>query len=249
MLLKGSTLLFSMVTAVIVMLAADEYRNMADRRAVSVPERLLIDFLLALPLLVTCLTPELNTLPFGVFLAIAGCTVYLLFRYKYLAEPYDLYTRLVFGSLYVGFLGSHLILLRFYQDGAAWLIVASAVTACSDTGAYVVGRTWGRRKLCPDISPNKTLEGAAGGVIAGTLGGLLFSLLLLPSVNVVFIIVAAVILTVTGIIGDLTESIVKRGTGTKDSGKCLGGHGGILDRVDSLLFVGPLFYYLLVFWM
>jgi phosphatidate cytidylyltransferase len=113
----------------------------------------------------------------------------------------------------------------------------------------VVGRTWGRRKLCPDISPNKTLEGAAGGVIAGTLGGLLFSLLLLPSVNVVFIIVAAVILTVTGIIGDLTESIVKRGTGTKDSGKCLGGHGGILDRVDSLLFVGPLFYYLLVFWM
>ena len=154
---------------------------------------------------------------------------------------------MVFGLFYIGVLGAHLVLLRFVPDGGSWLIIASAITACSDTGAYFVGKAMGKRKLCPNISPNKTIEGAVGGILCGLIGALAVAVLLLPSFNWFFLIAAAVFLGAVGIAGDLTESIIKRGTATKDSGSCLAGHGGILDRVDSLLFVCPVLYYLLVF--
>ena len=144
-------------------------------------------------------------------------------------------------------MGAHLILLRHLPDGGIWLIVVSAVTAFSDSGAYFVGRAFGKHKLCPSISPNKTVQGAVGGVGAGLLGAILFAFILLPVVNWPFLVLSAILLGGVGIAGDLTESIVKRGTGTKDSGTCLAGHGGILDRVDSLLFAAPVLYYLIIF--
>ncbi len=249
LLLKGSILLFCLVTAVVVLLAADEYVKMVDVRAIPVGERLLLGIFLSIPLIYVCFSPKLESLTPGIILALAGLTSYLLYRYKDLKDAFELYTKLIFGALYIGLLGAHLVLLRTLPDGAMWLIIASAITACSDTGAYFVGRAIGKRKLCPNISPNKTIEGAIGGVVAGTIAALGFSMLLLPTVNLLFIVVSAIFLSMVGILGDLTESIIKRGTGNKDSGKWLAGHGGILDRVDSLLFVGPLFYYLLVFWI
>jgi phosphatidate cytidylyltransferase len=174
-------------------------------------------------------------------------TCYILYRYKDIADSYNLFCRFVFGALYIGVLGAHLVLLRFQPDGGSWLIIASAITACSDSGAYFVGKAMGKKKLCPNISPNKTVEGAVGGVLCGITGAVFFALLLLPTVNWLFLIGAAFFLAIVGIAGDLTESIIKRGTATKDSGHCLAGHGGVLDRVDSLLFVCPSLYYLLAF--
>lgn len=249
LLIKGSILLFCVVTAVVVLLAADEYIKMVDESGFSAGERVLLGCLLSIPLFFVCFSPKLQSLAPGMIVSFAGLTCYLLYRYKNLSDAYVLYAKLVFGALYVGFLGGHLILLRALPDGALWLIIASAITASSDTGAYFVGRAVGKRKLCPNISPNKTKEGALGGVLAGCIAALGFSLLLMPSVNLLFILVSAIFLSIVGILGDLTESIIKRGTGKKDSGKWLGGHGGILDRVDSLLFVGPVFYYLLAFWI
>jgi len=246
LLLYGPTYLFCLVIVLAVLVAADEYVRMADGRNTSFAERWLVNIILTLPVVVTCFSPTAKALLPAVLASFLALTCYFLYRYRDLADGYNLFSRLLFGEIYVGVLAAHFVLLRFLPDGGSWLIVASAITACSDSGAYFVGRKLGNRKLCPNISPNKTVEGAVGGVLFGLLGAAVFALLLLSAVNWFFLIGTAVFLGVIGIAGDLTESIIKRGTATKDSGSCLGGHGGILDRVDSLLFVCPMLYYLLI---
>ncbi len=247
LLLIGSAQLFCLLIAPIVLVAANEYVKMADARKTALPERWLLNVILAMPVIVICLYPHANIILPTILGSFFALTSYFLCRYKNIVDSYNLFCRLSFGVIYIGVLGVHFVLLRFLPDGGSWLIIASSITACSDTGAYFVGRALGKRKLCRNISPNKTVEGAVGGLVLGVLGALVFAVLLLPAFNWFFIIGAAVFLGVVGIAGDLTESIIKRGTATKDSGSCLAGHGGVLDRVDSLLFVCPILYYLLVF--
>jgi phosphatidate cytidylyltransferase len=247
LLMKGSTLLFCCVSAFIVVLAADEYLRMVDTRDRNLFDRWFLNICVAAPLILTCLFPQLTGLAPALFASFVGAICYFLYHYQFIDDKFNFFCRLVFGIFYIGFLGAHLVLLRFLPDGSAWLIVGTAITAGSDTGAYLVGKAFGKHKLCPNISPNKTVEGAIGGVSAGVFAGVGFAYLFLTSVNLPFLIAAAILLSLVGIVGDLAESIIKRGTGTKDSGKCLAGHGGILDRVDSLLFVGPVLFYLLLF--
>jgi phosphatidate cytidylyltransferase len=247
LLVKGSPLLFCFIAVLIVVLAADEYLRMVDSRNIHFLERWLLDSCLAAPVAITCLYPGPETLTPAVLISFLVAICYFFFRYKDIEDRFNYFCRLNLGIFYIGFLAAHLVLLRFLPEGSAWLIVGTAITAGSDTGAYFVGKTFGSRKLCPNISPNKTIEGAVGGVLAGLAAGVVFAFLFLASINWLFVVASSVLLSLVGIVGDLTESIIKRGTGTKDSGNCLAGHGGILDRVDSLLFVGPVLYYLLVF--
>ncbi len=246
LLLKGSSLLFCLVTILIVLVGADEYLKMADERVVHFSERWLLNGTLAAPVVITSFYPELHTLPPAMLFSFLALTCYFLYRYRSIEESYTLFCRLVFGLFYIGFLGSHMVLLRFVPEGSSWLVIGTAITACSDTGAYFVGRSIGKNKLCPNISPKKTVEGAIGGIAAGLAAASGFAMLLQPSFSWTFLLFSALLLSIIGIVGDLAESIVKRGTGTKDSGTLLAGHGGILDRVDSLLFVGPVLYYLLL---
>lgn len=246
LLLKGSPLLFGLVAALLVLWAADEYARMVDSRTLSLIERWLVNGCLALPTLLVCIRPQLSTLGPATLAAFFLIILYFLYRYQSLDNQFDFFCRLALGVVYLGFLCGHLVLLRNHADGAAWLVIGSAITAGSDSGAYFVGKAIGKRKLCPNISPNKTVEGAVGGVIAGVLSAVVLALLVLPAINWPFLLISSVLLCLVGIVGDLTESIIKRGTGTKDSGRCLAGHGGILDRVDSLLFVGPVLYYLVL---
>jgi phosphatidate cytidylyltransferase len=247
LLLLGSIQLFCFLLVAIVLVAANEYVKMADRRKTALAERWLLNVILAAPVVITCFSPRVAVLVPSILGSFFALTCFFLYRYRHIADSYDFFCRLVFGIFYIGVLSAHLVLLRFLPEGGSWLIIASAITACSDTGAYFFGRAMGKKKLCPNISPNKTVEGAVGGVFCALIGAVLFAVLLLPAFSWFFIIAAAFFLAGVGIAGDLTESIIKRGTATKDSGSCLGGHGGILDRVDSLLFVCPVLYYLLVF--
>jgi phosphatidate cytidylyltransferase len=151
------------------------------------------------------------------------------------------------ATLYISLCSAHLVLLHSLADGASWLIILTAMTAGSDTGAYYAGRAFGRKKLCPGISPGKTVAGAVGGILAGILTAELASAVLTPAVSIFDIALIAAVLVGIGIAGDLLESVIKRAAGAKDSGTLLGAHGGLLDRIDSLLLTAPVLYYFLYF--
>ncbi len=152
----------------------------------------------------------------------------------------------ILGVLYVPLLGSHLISLRtgFNPTLSAHLLsFFFLVLMGADTGAYYVGRTFGTHKLAPTISPGKTWEGVIGGVVAALAMAALAHFWFFRELPLKYILPLAVIMTVVGILGDLSESALKRGAGAKDAANILPGHGGILDRLDSLLFNAPLIYY------
>ncbi|MFN0119934.1 MAG: phosphatidate cytidylyltransferase, partial [Blastocatellia bacterium] len=117
------------------------------------------------------------------------------------------------------------------------------VIFAGDTGAYYVGRAFGRHKLAPRISPGKTIEGLAGGLLANALAVVISKYTFFPGLELSLGIPLALAMGVLGVIGDLCESMLKRGAGAKDAGQIIPGHGGILDRLDSLLFNAPLLYY------
>ncbi len=176
-----------------------------------------------------------------------------------------------FGVFYVAWLLSHVVVLRQFHDvvaarfgpmaahqiapdaGAFYVIFALAALVGCDAGAYFAGRKWGRRKLAPQISPGKTVEGALGGVAGGTANALIFKGIFdvwWPDLSASFpwsaALLFAVVLTVVGIIGDLVESLLKRDAQRKDAGSLLPGMGGFLDRIDSSLLGIPVMYYLLL---
>lgn len=123
--------------------------------------------------------------------------------------------------------------------GLAWILTVILVTWLSDTGAYLVGRSLGRRKLIPTVSPNKTWEGLVGGIVAATITGVLCASLFGLEISLLLAAAVGLILAIVGVIGDLTESLIKRQAGVKDSGTLIPGHGGMLDRIDALLFTFP----------
>jgi len=142
-----------------------------------------------------------------------------------------------FGVFYVGGLLAALPVLHA-QAGPVWVGLAIAVTFGNDTGAYFTGRAIGRRKLAPAISPGKTVEGAVGGLAASLLVTFAARELFMPELTWRDCAMIAVPASIVGPAGDLVESLLKRAAGAKDSGRLLPGHGGILDRIDALLFVG-----------
>ncbi len=146
--------------------------------------------------------------------------------------------------LYTGAFGAHLVLLRGLPDGQDWLLVLLAATFATDTGAYAVGRLFGRHLFAPRISPKKTWEGAAGGLLFGGLAGVAAVLALGLEVPAVRLAALALVLPVAAIAGDLVESALKRRMDVKDMSHLLPGHGGLLDRLDSLLVVGVCLYWM-----
>jgi phosphatidate cytidylyltransferase len=150
---------------------------------------------------------------------------------------------IVFGPLYIGLCLGHLLLVRAMPDGEFLIFGLFLVTWAADTGAYYAGTSLGRHKLAPAISPNKTVEGFAGGLAAAILSAFLAQAWFLPSLTGADCVALGFLLTIAGLLGDLAESAMKRGAGVKDSGSLIPGHGGILDRLDSLLFTAPAFYY------
>jgi phosphatidate cytidylyltransferase len=151
------------------------------------------------------------------------------------------------ACVYISLCIAHIVLIRFLPQGAFWLTMLVGIVAGSDTGAYYAGRAFGRRKLFPQISPKKTVAGGIGGVLAGVAVAESISLFFPTNADPIILCIVAVFLIVIGIAGDLTESMIKRSVGVKDSGTILFGHGGLLDRIDSLLLSGPVLYYFLHF--
>ena len=149
----------------------------------------------------------------------------------------------ILGILYIPLLMSHFILIRRTPSGALWIFFILVLAFTGDIAAYYVGRTLGKRKLLPHISPGKTVEGTIG-LVAGSISGcLLFRQFFFPLVPAEHAVIMGLVGSVIGQLGDLSESALKRSAGVKDSGTLLPGHGGILDRLDCLMFITPFVYY------
>jgi len=164
-----------------------------------------------------------------------------------LSQPFETLLKASFGTLYLGLFPSYIILFMAESDGAAWLLFLTTISAASDTGAYFIGKSLGKNKLCLSVSPGKTVEGFIGGMFCGALFSLLMAIAVFDNVNLIALTMCALLLSALGVVGDLVESMLKRSMNVKDSGSFLPGHGGILDRVDSLLFTAPVLYYLNTF--
>jgi len=148
----------------------------------------------------------------------------------------------ILGLAYVAGPLVMVLLIRSNPQGVAWIFYLLMVIFAGDTGAYYVGSYWGKRKLCPQVSPKKTIEGALGGVAANIVAASLAQILFLDGVLWGPAVLLAILAGAAGQVGDLFESIFKRAAGIKDSGNILPGHGGILDRIDALLFAIPVVY-------
>ena len=151
------------------------------------------------------------------------------------------------GLVYVTWFLGHLILIRSLEQGVLYIFFLAMVTWGTDSGALWVGQSIGTRKLAPTISPNKTIEGALGGLAFGILLAVISHFWFLPAVPLKETVGLAFGLSIAGQIGDLVESMFKRANQVKDSRHLLPGHGGILDKIDSFIFTGPVLYYYLIY--
>lgn len=191
------------------------------------------------------LLPEKSLiLPIGQFSIFDLYTVIILFLLAYTVLVRNKFTFddagfIVLTVLYVGIGFYFLLETRMGLNGFSNILFAFFIIWATDTGAYFAGRAFGKRKLWPDISPNKTIGGAIGGIITACIIAVIFHMIHPFPHSMVIVILVTIFASIVGQIGDLVESAFKRHYGVKDSGKLLPGHGGILDRFDSLLFVLP----------
>lgn len=229
--LGGIEWLFLLVLTVVAQICFDEYSTItAVRQPVAYVAGLLILFA---PLPWLGLVAVLFTL----------LMLTLAMRHEDLAMGFRQAAALVIGVIYIFGAWRTAALLRAINPW--WLVFGLVVSWIGDTGAYYVGRRYGRRKLAPRVSPGKTWEGAIASAVVSGLAGMLALPRLIPGVTLWEALGLALAANVAGQIGDLAESAIKRGAGVKDSGTLLPGHGGLLDRVDSSMFALPVLYAIL----
>ncbi|MCP4105495.1 MAG: phosphatidate cytidylyltransferase [Desulfobacteraceae bacterium] len=170
------------------------------------------------------------------------CGLFSLTQFK--SDPFILenVTKQIQGIIYIPVLLCFLVMIRNSQDGMVWIFLLICVIFSGDTGAYYVGSYLGKHKLCPSVSPGKTIEGSVGGLAANVVMGTFFKVFFLPMLPWGLGILFFISVGVAGQVGDLFESEFKRAANVKDSGFILPGHGGMLDRIDALLFAAPVAY-------
>jgi len=160
----------------------------------------------------------------------------VLWSHGQLAERFNRLSWMLLGGFYIGFLVPQLALLFPLNDGRAWVAFVFVVIMAGDSSAYFIGKRFGKRKLAPELSPSKTVEGAIAYTIGSVIIGMGAKMLLPLPVGLLEVILLSLVLSVLGQLGDLFESLIKRAFIVKDSGALLPGHGGVLDRLDSLIF-------------
>ena len=170
-----------------------------------------------------------------------------IFQFKTDRSVLEVITGQLQGIIYIPVLLSFLVLIRQGSSGATWIFILLAVIFAGDTGAYYVGTYFGRHKISPAISPGKTIEGSIGGLGANLIAGIVGKSFFLPGLPWGTAILFFIAVGIAGQVGDLFESELKRSSGIKDSSGILPGHGGILDRIDGLLFAAPVAYVFITF--
>jgi|YelNatPaOPRAMG01_1025707.scaffolds.fasta_scaffold06900_1 phosphatidate cytidylyltransferase len=184
-------------------------------------------------------------------LVLVGCLfalfLFYLMSYEHIQEPVRDLSINTLGLVYIPLLLGHLVWLRYMAEGEWWMLWLLAVICSGDTAAYYTGKTWGKKKFYPLVSPGKTWVGTFGGLAANLVVGIAVGRWLLPGQSLSCLAIVAAMLGCIGLLGDLFESMLKRQAQVKDASSLLPGHGGMLDRIDSLLFAAPALVYARLF--
>lgn len=178
-------------------------------------------------------------------IALMVVVVFIVFLWRVREDTFDVNSvaKVIFGIVYIPLLTSHFILLRKLDSGIYWIILVLVIAIIGDTVALYVGKTLGKRKLLPLVSPGKTVEGTIGLIVGATVAASLYGYFLMPAISLIHFIILGFTGSIIGQLGDLCESAIKRNYGRKDASSLLPGHGGLMDRMDSLMFVAPFVYY------
>jgi len=231
---------FNAVIALIAVLAMYEFLSLGRNKGYELPVPLCIVIML---IIMAAFILEHLSVELGMFAALLLIPASYVFSKRSLEDSLPSSAVAVLATTYVGMLGGSLIRLRHdFPEGWKLIFFLLLVVWLGDSGAYYVGKSFGKHKLSPRISPKKTVEGLIGGITTSVITALVIHFTFFKTFPLVHAIIAGVILSFAGVIGDLAESMWKRSADVKDSGTLLPGHGGFLDRFDSILFTAPILY-------
>ena len=236
----GPEWFFNGTIAVIAVLALHEFLSLGKAKGYDVPSILCIAIMLVI---MASFILEQLSVELGMFTALLVIPAWYVVARKNLENSLPSSAIAVLATTYVGMLGGSLIRLHNdFPEGSKLVFFLLLVVWLGDSGAYYVGKTFGKHKLSPHISPKKTIEGLVGGIAASIITAVVIHFTFFETFPLLHAIIAGVILSFAGVVGDLAESMWKRSAAVKDSGTLIPGHGGFLDRFDSILFTAPILY-------
>jgi len=241
----GSLPVFSALIVAAILLGVHEYNGLVFGEGYrwEKAEGLIVSFLIALSFYIGNLQLVMAVIIFSV------SAVFFVYTARINQPSFDVLPvfKVVFGFMYISATMSHFILIRNTPEGIRWIFFILFLAFSGDVAAYYVGRTWGKGKLLALVSPGKTVEGTIGLFVGSVIGCVIFQHFFFTKLPVVHAALIGFFGSVIGQLGDLCESAIKRASGSKDSGSLLPGHGGILDRLDCLIFIAPFVYYYQIF--
>jgi phosphatidate cytidylyltransferase len=238
---------FDAAIALVAALALYEFVMLGEHKGYRIPKTLCIAVML---FIIAAFILEPISVEMGVFVTLLVLPASYVFTSHELEEALPSSAIAVMATLYVGMLGGSLIRLHQdfpqNQDGPHLVFFLLLVVWLGDAGAYYVGKNFGNRRLSPRISPKKSVEGLIGGVLSSTIAAIVIHFTFFPRFPLLHAAIAGAVLSLAGVVGDLAESMWKRSAAVKDSGTLIPGHGGFLDRFDSIFYTTPLLY---VYWV
>jgi phosphatidate cytidylyltransferase len=231
---------FALLLAIIAILGSIEFYRMTSHNKI----RPIAYFGVAISFLIIISPyyPNFITKPCILTFAIIISLIWLLFQSSK-EGAFNNWAWIMAGILYIGWTISYWAELRNLEHGREWMLCSILTVMASDTGAFFVGKTWGKHYLAPTISPKKTWEGAIGGLLCSIIASIILGIVFSLPLNYWGLVLLGFIISTLAQLGDLVESLLKRNTSVKDSGNLIPGHGGILDRIDSFIFTGVAVYY------
>ena len=243
LILFGSTLMFSVFIGLMVILSVMEYVRMCFGGRAHV--ELIEGILLSMVILIAASTGKFPLLAASVSGAVIISFISYLFQLHSLKDQPDISVigKKVLGFIAIPLLMSHLMMIRALPDGIVWILLLFLIAAVGDIAAFFVGSTYGKRKLMPTVSPGKSWEGAIASIVGSLVSASVYKYFLMPDIAMTHIVALSLIANILAQMGDLSESLIKRSAGAKDSGSIFPGHGGVLDRLDAFLFSAPFMFY------